>query len=269
MKNIFLIPTDKPNVGSLVKYKDGVLGIIKELMENNHFKVDIPLEGISIENNTTVKVFNLYITSSKEIEKGVETWYLDKFLNKPRNSGGAEYVFEQDVIILSTDPNLIADDVQAIDDIFLEWFINNQSCDFVGIECWETKGEWNLEYKIIIPKEESKNLDNPTTNIIREAMKIVSKDVRPPKLSSNNNLVEISKKTDEEHVIYNIEPVLNYQTTNTAEGNHSIVIGNGLTSTKPYQLLVDRNGIKIDKIMTIEEHDLLYKVLKAINDFKI
>jgi hypothetical protein len=249
MRNIFLLSTDQPS---------------RLYLDGNKLELDIESYGINGQ--------YIYVTSDEKIKEG--DWCMslcdDESYEEIYQCNNIGLVDDEDKkIILTTDPNLIADDVQAIDDIFLEWFINNQSCDFVGIECWETKGEWNLEYKIIIPKEESKNLDNPTTNIIREAMKIVSKDVRPPKLSSNNNLVEISKKTDEEHVIYNIEPVLNYQTANTAEGHHSIVIGNGLTSTKPYQLLVDRNGIKIDKIMTIEEHDLLYKVLKAINDFKI
>jgi hypothetical protein len=37
-------------------------------------------------------------------------------------------------IILTTDPQLIADGVQAIDDEFLEWFVKNPSCERVEVE---------------------------------------------------------------------------------------------------------------------------------------
>ncbi len=67
---------------------------------------------------------------------------------------------------------------------------------------------------------------------------------------------------------YGLAIGFNPETANTAYDHHSIVIGNGLTTTEPYQLLVDRNGIKIDKIMTMEEYELLSQVLKSINDIK-
>jgi hypothetical protein len=34
--------------------------------------------------------------------------------------------------------------------------VKNSSCEFVRIESWETKGEWDLYYKITIPQEEPK-----------------------------------------------------------------------------------------------------------------
>jgi hypothetical protein len=37
-------------------------------------------------------------------------------------------------IILTTDQDLIKDGVQAIDDEFLEWFVNNTSCEEVEIK---------------------------------------------------------------------------------------------------------------------------------------
>jgi hypothetical protein len=37
-------------------------------------------------------------------------------------------------IILTTDPNLIKEGVQAIDDEFLEWFVKNPSCEEVEVE---------------------------------------------------------------------------------------------------------------------------------------
>jgi hypothetical protein len=104
MKNIHLIPTENPS--SLFEI-DGHLIINKEqLIQPKYYR-------------------NIYITSSEEIKEGVDQWYLDKVLNEPYNSGGAQYSSKQDVIILTTDQDLIADGVQAIDDEFLEWFVKN------------------------------------------------------------------------------------------------------------------------------------------------
>ncbi|CAB4175281.1 hypothetical protein UFOVP972_136 [uncultured Caudovirales phage] len=155
MKNIHLLPTDKPSrLGYLTKkgkevYKD--LRLFDRLMPNI----------LDSENQ------HLYITSDEEIKEGVNQWYLDKFLNKPRNSSGSQYGEKQDVIILTTDQDLIKDGVQAIDDNFLEWFVENPSCEEVEIvydyfqinqDNPVTRGSTALvqQYKIIIPKEEHK-----------------------------------------------------------------------------------------------------------------
>ncbi len=166
MKNVHLIPTDKPQVGCLVKYKDGVVGLIKGLTHNSHFKVHIPLEGISIENNDTVSTFNIYITSNEEIKDGWvlnthnEIYFLKGFY-------GIQPITKK--IILTTDEELQKDGVQAIDDEFLEWFVQNPSCEFVEVErgylgiggfvkSSEPLSKDILEYKIIIPQEEPEKL---------------------------------------------------------------------------------------------------------------
>ena len=77
-------------------------------------------------------------------------------------------------IILTTDPKLISDGVDAIDDTFLEWFIKNPTCAFVECELVEDLlgvivNKENLinqepaffSYKIIIPEticEDDKNI---------------------------------------------------------------------------------------------------------------
>ena len=114
---------------------------------------------------------NIYITSDEEIKEGVDQWYLDKVLNKHYNSGGAQYSSKQDVIILTTDQDLIKDGVQKIDDEFLEWFVENPSCEEVKVEkeylsnngVWKEvllPSEWEVDTKVrhktIIPKEEPK-----------------------------------------------------------------------------------------------------------------
>jgi hypothetical protein len=63
-------------------------------------------------------------------------------------------------ILLSTDTELQKDGVQAIDDEFLEWFVKNPSCEKVEVEdiSMQYHEEGYSEYKIIIPKEEPKDV---------------------------------------------------------------------------------------------------------------
>jgi len=154
MKNLHLLPTDKPSV--LILRQDCKLfftGYGGQLGKIHGLRKDVPQ--------------NIYITSNEEIKEDVKQWYLDSFLNKPYNSGGAQYSSKQDVIIMTTDQDLIKDGVQAIDDEFLEWFVNNPSCEFVVVkqkqhfEADKSKRINPLNgvyysYKIIIPKEEPK-----------------------------------------------------------------------------------------------------------------
>lgn len=46
--------------------------------------------------------------------------------------------------------------------------------------------------------------------------------------------------------------------------SNCIVIGNGLITNKDYHLLVDINGVSIDKIMTKEEYETISKLLKVV-----
>jgi hypothetical protein len=112
----------------------------------------------------------LFITSDEEIKEG--DWCIDiedSTVFKVKEQGHSGLLrsttdsFVEDSckkIILTTDQDLIADGVQPIDDEFLGWFVNNPSCEEVKIESWQTKGEWDLDYKIIIPKYTTSNLDN-------------------------------------------------------------------------------------------------------------
>ncbi len=119
MENIHLLPTEKPSR----LYKDGE-------------KLKLNIESYGVNNQ------NIYITSDEEIKPN--EWYLfdgnvkllflsDKEFNEgnnPNNSNPRVTDFNKK-IILTTDQDLIADGVQAIDDEFLEWFVNNPSCDEV------------------------------------------------------------------------------------------------------------------------------------------
>jgi len=141
MKNIFILLTDQPSK----------LGYISESKTYHLYNNNVFLDELA-------NAINIYITSSEEIKEGVNQWYLDNFLNKPMNSSGAQYGEKQNVIILTTDPTLIADGVQAIDDEFLEWFVKNSSCKFIEVnkKLVEFPLTFKMMYKIIIPQEEPK-----------------------------------------------------------------------------------------------------------------
>jgi hypothetical protein len=157
MKNVHLLPTDNQYKGSISLTPDGRL--------STNILIGIPQ--------------NIYITNDSEIKEGVDQWYLDKFLNKPRNSGGAQYSQKQDVIIMTTDADLIADGVQAIDDKLLEWFVKNPGCERV-----ETKSQTVINYSFprsvyykhetIIPQEEFKQELLPDFRISKDIFDFVT-----------------------------------------------------------------------------------------------
>ena len=177
-RNLWVIPTDKPSRIFITK-KEG-LGFDNQMLENIE---------LDCQNQ------NLYITSDEEIKEGDKLLILEDNLlwgkkgevctflkRQPSNHGfdkavveslngfifTAECSIEHAVdrgsvakIILTTDQDLIKDGVQEIDDDFLEWFVNNSSCEFVltipdviGLrDVFQPTGK-DL-YKIIIPKEDS------------------------------------------------------------------------------------------------------------------
>ena len=136
MKNLYLLPTDQPS--RLVKIKDTFFLTTTD---------DIP-GGI---------FYNIHITSNEEIGEG--DWYLDTtvnviFKNDKLFLNGTGYK----KIILSTDPTLITDGVQTIDDEFLLWFVKMSSCEFVEVnkKLVEFPLTFKMMYKIIIPQDEPK-----------------------------------------------------------------------------------------------------------------
>ena len=53
-----------------------------------------------------------------------------------------------------------------------------------------------------------------------------------------------------------------------AMSHHSILIGEGLFTDKSYHLLIDKNGVKIDKIMNKKEYQLITDIVKALGIIK-
>jgi hypothetical protein len=152
MKNIHIIPTDK--LSRLHTYK-GVLNLAAD-----------EFVAPTIVKNDLINL-NIYITDDSEIKEG--DWVYNSLIitfapqihQMPNHPIKGQWWDEEELsttkkIILTDNKDLIKDGIQAIDDEFLEWFVKNPSCENVKIESWQTKGEWNLDYKIIIPQEEPK-----------------------------------------------------------------------------------------------------------------
>jgi len=164
MKNIHVLPTDKPS--RLYKSK-----ITQNISMG---PIDISQHGDATYN------LIIYITSDEEIKEG-DWLFANQGVNKiveikegnyPYGSinNKGDKIFNskhwKSKIILTTDQDLIADGVQAIDDEFLEWFVKNPSCEYVEVNDSKVvkehifdgsnDGEIVWEKKIIIPQEEPK-----------------------------------------------------------------------------------------------------------------
>jgi hypothetical protein len=143
MRNIFLLPTEKPSrLGYLTKKG-------KEVFKDLRL-FDIPMPNILDSENQ-----HIYITSTEEPKEG--DWGFDgfhifkclkPFIANETTSGknipcfyidydGMSNVFHETSyikkIVLTTDQDLIKDGVQGISDEFLQWFITNPSCEYVEL----------------------------------------------------------------------------------------------------------------------------------------
>ena len=155
MKNIHVLPTDKPSR----------LFIIDGKLYNYHK----PQQGDGVNEINQ----HIYITSDEEINQQTEPCWC---INTIKNTWDADLIYYQGSmpqyhyvgfkkIIITTDQDLIADGVQAIDDEFLEWFVKNANESGVPFDRCEVEVEFiqtpdNLKdgfyYKITIPQKEAK-----------------------------------------------------------------------------------------------------------------
>jgi len=153
MKNIHVLPTDKPS------------RLLKNTQYNSFWLRTDFLDREIKRGVEKLQYQNIYITSDDEIKD--KTWVLDKTNNRivfllslrkdsyNKNVNFSEKYYK---IILTTDQDLIKDGVQDIPDEFLEWFVKNPSCEFVEIKRQMRLliGKTLFDYKIVIPQEESK-----------------------------------------------------------------------------------------------------------------
>ena len=140
-RNLWVIPTDKPS--------------------RLHYYNHIDLLGLSKEYLKWKQGRNIYITSDEKFKDG--DWVMSLYTDTPQKISKSDFLDEEyyKKIILTTDQDLIKDGVRAIDDEFIEWFVDNPSCESVIIHTLVHKNHFGFDkhkitYKIIIPKEEPK-----------------------------------------------------------------------------------------------------------------
>jgi hypothetical protein len=143
MRNVHILPTEKPS------------RLIQKRITNE-------LKLSSLNNPQLWNNINIYITSNEKIKEGdfvtngkyisqaINEWWTKFYIGNPELK--ADYW----KIILSTDPDLIAEGVQAIDNEFLEWFVKNPSCE--SVEVFHQLHKDEPLYKIILPQEEPKQI---------------------------------------------------------------------------------------------------------------
>jgi len=163
MKNIFLLPTDQPSrlfkfanelhLDTIPKdyYKKYNINITsdEEIKDGDYWIYICPINGIDYgDNNKPIVKSNLH-----------KTWF-EKLHDKQNYKK----------IILTTDPKIIEDGVQSIDDEFLEWFVKNSSCEFVEAKL-TLNAIFGYNYKIIIPQEEPKQETLNKINNMNEEIK--------------------------------------------------------------------------------------------------
>jgi hypothetical protein len=145
MKNLFLLPTDKPS----------------RLILNSNNKLLLTIQMLPKDSEIGCYPQNIYITNDEEIEEG--NWCFDIISNCSYKAGISSKTkwTNHKKIILTTDAQLIKDGVQAIDDTFLEWFVKNPSCEFVEVDKYHQRGDISFKdrYKIIIPQEEPEKVE--------------------------------------------------------------------------------------------------------------
>ena len=173
MKNIHLVPTDQPSR----LYLDS---------ENNFNITDVEMKSgvkkhICITSDETIKEGDWVVTNgglrfvtSINNDKS-KTFTDDGSISKKSPSPYCDLEYYKK-IILTTDQDLIKDGVQAIDDEFLEWFVNNPSCEWVEVGYgWIRLAETDNEgYWVSIPdKQFEMQQEEPKQETIEEAAEII------------------------------------------------------------------------------------------------
>jgi hypothetical protein len=161
MKNIYLLPTNKPT-RLHIDLIDNSLLLFSDSLNLPHKPTG---KHICITSDEAIKDGDWCLFESSGVIRKVVDSTFSIGVNNIRMYAEKK-VFK---IILTTDPDLIKDSIQAIDDTFLEWFVNNPSCEEVDVCKVEqipdgiTFGMFGndeppteLIYKIIIPQEEPK-----------------------------------------------------------------------------------------------------------------
>lgn len=142
MKNIYLLQTDKPS-----------------RLWTNNLRRRLELDEFPSQHPSNIAK-HLYITSDEVIKEGDYVFNLtSRYVYSITELW--EIVSYERKIILTTDQELIADGVQAIDEDFLNWFVENPTCEEVKMTYENDTDLYGCDfnyYKITIPKEKPKNV---------------------------------------------------------------------------------------------------------------
>ena len=142
MKNIHVLPTDQPS----------------KICKVNNVLVLSKIGAITNDTKSLIRQ-NIYITSDENIKEG-DYGVIGEIIMSYSQMHKMWNMTQGKKIIFTTDQDLIKNGVQNIDNEFLEWFINNTSCEEVDVmtDAFTVKemsmlpiGTRNLKYKIIIP----------------------------------------------------------------------------------------------------------------------
>lgn len=146
MKNIHILRTDKPSRLHLI---EDTLTITSEY-----------------KNSVCDAEVNIYITSPNEdINEN------DYIITKDGRLVEVSYLLSKDLegaskVVLTTDVDLIKDGVQSIDDTFLEWFVQNPSCEEVEVTYGVLKPFHSEENGYLIHCLDNEVLEEPKSGLI-------------------------------------------------------------------------------------------------------
>lgn len=142
MKNIHVLLTDKETI---LHYDHTGLFLSRNYQLSNTI-------------NSIVQGRNIYITSDT-----ADIYDNDYIITKDGRLVQVSFLLSSDLegaskVILTTDTDLLKDNIQKINSEFLVWFVNNPSCEYVQVEINYKKfkkGNITLSncYELIIPKE--------------------------------------------------------------------------------------------------------------------
>jgi hypothetical protein len=146
MKNLFILPTNKPT---------------------RLFTADSEIRLAGYPKTTFKTGKNIYVTNSEEIKERNYALALDTNtvfkVSESDLRAVKKFPHLYKKIILTDNEDLIKDGVQAIDDEFLEWFVKNPSCEKVEVNKIESFdfeiNKYVYNYKIIIPRTTQQIID--------------------------------------------------------------------------------------------------------------
>jgi hypothetical protein len=231
MKNLHIIPTDKPS------------RLVLETINNNLFLTT------TTEFPSKIMVFkNIYITNDEKIKEGdYVIWNGKVYKDSKRSFTGVDYS-QCKKIILTTDQSL--EGVQAISDEFLEWFVKNPNCEEVKVNELrffnpDTNESAHCKWEYDLPQEEPKEekwdkLNKELDDALEEAFGTSPSnilDFENAKLVLREHLI-----ANKEEVVKDLEQMREWSNTNKQETLEEAAEKRIPTSTKVWDLTETRRN---------------------------